>query len=373
MKALVAGAGIGGLAAAISLRAKGHDVTVLERAASLEAAGYGIALSPNAMQALAKLRLADTVLSAGAHAEHAQIRTPAGGVLNEIDFDGGGIVGVHRAELQRILLQAAGDVVLLGREVTGFRADSDGVTAVSADGSEDRGDLLVGADGINSAVRAQLHGPGELRYAGHSGWRASVSFDDPSLRARVSETWGRGARFGLVPIGNGRLYWFVAESAPAGAPPPPEGPKRAFQHRFRDWHHPIPAVIDSTDEQGLSRTDVFDRKPLKRWGEGRVTLLGDAAHPMTPNLGQGAGQALEDAVILGNRLADERDPEAGLRAYEAQRIPRTTTIVRLSWQLGRMAQLENPLAIRARNALLKATPRRVQQKQNRRVISVSLD
>jgi 2-polyprenyl-6-methoxyphenol hydroxylase-like FAD-dependent oxidoreductase len=133
-----------------------------------------------------------------------------------------------------------------------------------------------------------------------------------------SETWGPGARFGLIPIGGGRLYWFTAEDAPDGAPLP-DAPLEEIRRRFSGWHDPIAAVVDATEEATLSRTFVYDRPPAKRWGEGRVTLLGDAGHPMTPNLGQGAAQALEDAVVLGAELGRGGEPAEALRRYEARR------------------------------------------------------
>ena len=229
------------------------------------------------------------------------------------------------------------------------------------------GDLLIGADGVRSTVRAQLKGDEPLRFAGYLGWRAAIEFDDPSLAGRFSESWGPRLRVGLITLGGERLYWFVSERAPEDALLP------ADSHAYlvgllQDWHEPIPAVAAATPTGALTRLPIHDRPPGKEWGAGRVTLLGDAAHPMTPNLGQGAAQALEDAVVLRATLRRERDGIVALRAYEAARIPRTAMIVKRSWQLGRVAQLANPLACRLRNAAVKATPARVQRRQQELVI-----
>jgi 2-polyprenyl-6-methoxyphenol hydroxylase-like FAD-dependent oxidoreductase len=375
MRALVVGGGIGGLAAAIALRRVGLDVTVFEQAHEFERVGYGFGLSPNALLALERLHLAEAVRMRGARAERVLIRRWDGELINEVRVGelGWEMLGVHRADLQLVLQEAAGDTLRLDSRCDGFAEEASGAKVMLADGSEERGDLLVGADGINSAIRKQLHGAGELRYAGHVAWRAAIAFEDERLRGTMTESWGSGARFGLVPIGHGRLYWFVAERGPPNAAPAPGGAKAALLRRFADWHEPIRAVIEATDEAVISKTDVYDRKPLASWGRGHVTLLGDAAHPMTPNLGQGAAQALEDAVVLANRLRATSDAEAALRAYEAKRIPRTAEIVRRSWQLGRIAQVQSPLGRRVRDLLFRATPQRIQRAQQERVIRVDLD
>jgi 2-polyprenyl-6-methoxyphenol hydroxylase-like FAD-dependent oxidoreductase len=181
------------------------------------------------------------------------------------------------------------------------------------------------------------------------------------------ETWGRGVRFGFVDIGEGRAYWFVSESV-AEAAQPPESPKRSFLRRFTDWHDPIARIIEATPEEAITRTLVYDRKPIDRWGEGRITLLGDAAHPMTPNLGQGASQALEDAAVLGKTAREHGEPEPLLREYERRRIKRANTIVRRSWQTGRVAQARNPLVCAVRNAALRVTPARIQKSQQQRLL-----
>jgi 2-polyprenyl-6-methoxyphenol hydroxylase-like FAD-dependent oxidoreductase len=282
------------------------------------------------------------------------------------------VVGVHRADLQDVLVDATGGAdVRLGVACTGFEESSDAVAAVLGDGSEIEGDVLVGADGIRSAVRAQLKGDEPLRYAGYFGWRAVIDFDDPAVTDTFTESWGPMLRVGLVTIGHGRLYWFVSELGPEDAPLPVD-PNAHFGDRLRDWHEPIPAVVAATPPDTLTRLPIHDRTPLKEWGRGRVTMLGDAAHPMTPNLGQGAAQALEDAVALVDALSEIAEPVAALRSYERSRIPRTTMIVNRSRQLGRFAHLRKPVACRIRDALMKATPDRVQRHQQELVIQPGL-
>src|SRR5919202_6961116 len=249
MRVLVVGAGIGGLGVAIALHRAGHEPIVFERAGALEAVGAGIALSANAMEACEHLGVADELRRRGLVARRARIRNPGGRVLAEIPYAERGweMVGVHRADLQQTLLGALPDgVVRLGRACVGVERDGSRVAVRLEGGEAEEGDVLVGADGLRSIVRASLFGEEPLRYSGQVGWRAVSAFPADRLDSTFSETWGPGRRFGLVPIGPDRLYWFVAENAEEGAPPAPE-PKDDFRRRFADWHDPIPEVVEGTD------------------------------------------------------------------------------------------------------------------------------
>jgi 2-polyprenyl-6-methoxyphenol hydroxylase-like FAD-dependent oxidoreductase len=283
------------------------------------------------------------------------------------------LLGIHRADLQEVLLGAAGcERVRLGAQCTGLAASDQRVTAKLADGSEEEGDLLIGADGIDSVVRGALLGEAAPRYSGYAGWRAVADLDLPELRGIVSETWGPRDRFGLVPIGAGRLYWFVSESVPHGSRPHAR-PKEEFLRRFASWHDPIPRVVEATPEDALSRTFVYDLRPLREWGRGRVTLLGDAAHAMAPNLSQGAAQSLEDAVVLGRELERGDGVEAALRRYEARRRKRANGLIRASRQAGWLAQRKTAAGCAVRDALVRALPEPVGNAQQARLVAADLD
>jgi 2-polyprenyl-6-methoxyphenol hydroxylase-like FAD-dependent oxidoreductase len=359
MRAAIVGGGIGGLAAAVALRRVGVDTVVFERAERMDPLGAGLTLSPNAVRALARLGLAANVRAVAASGRELEVKTAAGTSLMRIKLDDSReMLGVHRADLQRVLLDAAGEVRLDNdvREVDEIAGDVD---------------FVVGADGIESTVRAQLHGPDAPREAGYVGWRAVCEFDDDRVRGRFTETWGCGERVGLIPIGGGRVYWFVAES---GRPRDYErfSVRDQFAKRLADWHAPIPAVIAATRDDALSWTEILWRKPLKTWGRGRITLLGDAAHAMTPDLGQGAGQALEDAVVLAACVRDGPDVEASLRRCEAERIGRTTRIVKRSRQFGRLASASRGWTCALRDALVAHTPASVQARQQAHVLDYEL-
>jgi 2-polyprenyl-6-methoxyphenol hydroxylase-like FAD-dependent oxidoreductase len=364
LQAIIIGGGIGGLTAAIALRQVGVAAVVYERAPNLEEVGAGLSLWTNAMLALSTLGLAEAVRVAGGPVEQSQVRTWDGRVLAAMPVGqvsaklGSKPVCIHRADLQRVLLEALGEgVVQLGLECTGFRQDEAGVIARFTNGKEAWADLLVGADGLHSAVRAHLLGHEKPRYAGYTCWRGTTLYDDPALSGGISfVSWGRGREFGALSIGRGRVYWFGTTNAPEGSPDPPIGRKQEVLETFRGWHSPIEALIEATAPDAILRNDVYDHKPVQGWGEGRVTLLGDAAHPMTPNLGQGACQAIEDAVVLARCLARETGVASALRKYERERRARTAFISRMSWRNGQMERWENPLACGVRNALVGLLP-----------------
>lgn len=367
MRAVVVGAGIGGLAAAISLERAGVEPIVVERAPELLDVGFGLVLQANAVTALKELGLGDALAAHGQRVGRAEIRNPRGDLLTLIDYEAHGwdAYGILRSELQRTMLDAVpAGRLRLGATCTG--ASEDGT--VLLDGGEAvAGDVVVGADGIRSAVRRSLFGDEALRYGGHRAWRAGTRFDSELVRDRFVEVWGVGGGFGFGPAGEGRVYWYCFERVPENGPAP-DSPRDAFLRRYGDWLEPIPALIESTDPDAIVPAFTYDRRPSKTWGRGRITLLGDAAHPMKPNIGQGAAQALEDAVVLGACLAGASDAEAGLREYERRRIRRANSIVRTSRQAGQAAEVRSALGARVRDAFFKALPDRVALAKQRRIM-----
>jgi 2-polyprenyl-6-methoxyphenol hydroxylase-like FAD-dependent oxidoreductase len=373
MKAIVIGAGIGGLSAAIALRRAGVEALVFERTRELKELGAGLSLTANATKALNGLGLTDALRGIGIPIGVAEIRAWRGEVLSRIptwqldEKMGARSAAVHRADLQGALLRELGDeAVRLGAACRGFEQEGEGVRAFFDDGTEERADLLVGADGLRSTIRRGLLGDGNPRYAGYTAWRAVVAPEDELVPADEAwEVWGRGVRFICTQIGRGRVYWAVSKNAPEGEHDVSTGAaKDALLELCAGWLEPVEELIAATEKAAILRTDIYDRDPVrKRWGKGRVTLLGDAAHPMTPDLGQGACQAIEDAIALVECLEKRENIEAALELYEARRTRRTAALVRGSRRVGRIAQLQNPLACCLRDAALRAFPSRLQMKQ----------
>ncbi len=365
-RALVIGGGIGGLTAARALSRAGLEVKVFERAPSLEKiqVGGAIHLWHNGMSGLQRLELGEQVRALGGPAavvKTAEMRNWQGKLLTswspmEVEQKvGAPTVGVIRPQLHRVLVGAVDDGVLeLGRECVGFSQDGEGVVAAFADGSSERGDVLIGADGLRSAVRGTLLGDEELRFARYASWQALCNYEDDAAPVGLFWiVWGPGARFLFYRVSAEQLYWEGIFATDAGGSDPPGGRKAAVAAKFAGWVHPVEAIIAATDEAAIGRSDVYDRPPTKRWGEGRVTLLGDAAHPMTNAAGQGANTTIEDAVVLGSRLASSGgDATAGLRAYEQERIGRTARIANLAWRLTAFSRWSGPVAWRARDRII---------------------
>lgn len=368
--AVVAGAGIGGLAVAGGLLRAGWRVTVLESTEAFAPVGAAITLSPNAVKAMDWLGLGDRLRGRAVAQGAAGLRTAGGRWLMRSRVEvlrerfGVPAFALHRADLHRLLLDSArGAELRTGHRVTGLRQDGGRVTASIATpsgSSELEARVLIGADGIHSVVReAVVPGHAGPAYAGYVTWRGVV---DAAAVARigvpesVAESWGRGERFGIVPLADGQVYWFATASGPLGTGS--DDDLAAVTDRFAGWHPPIPQLLAATDPEKLLRHDIaYLRDPLPTYARGRVALLGDAAHAITPDLGQGGALALEDATVLVRALGDQPDDvPAALAAYDAARRTRTQKLVRVSAQVGRIAQWHDPAAAGLRNLLVGLVP-----------------
>ncbi|MFD0684951.1 FAD-dependent monooxygenase [Actinomadura fibrosa] len=367
--AIVAGAGIGGLAAAIGLLRGGWDVTVLERAPELREAGAGWSFAPNALRAAdalgvgAEFRACSVPTEAGA-----TMRRPDGAYLMRFRPDADPpLLANHRAELQRVLARhVPAERIRTGAEVTGVRQDGDGVTVTCRDGGEVRADLLVGADGIHSAVRrgAWPDAP-EPVYQRILCWRGVT---EPGAVRSVHgfQTWGRGARFGAHPLNGERVFWFLTVRQ--------EEQGLRFDDdlgevsaRTRGWHEPIPALLAATRPEAVLRHDIYDLDPLPSYVKGRVALLGDAAHAMTPFLAQGACQALEDAVVLAAETAGAGDVAQALDRYDAARRPRARQVQRMARTDPRLSLSTSPVTYRLMTAMTRLASSGVARRKSARL------
>lgn len=357
--AVVIGAGIGGLTAAVALRLRGWRVTVCERAESLEPVGAGIAIAPNALTALDALGVGDRVRELSALQGDAGIRRTDGGWIYRTSAEalverfGRPTVLLLRAELVRLLVDRLGaDAVRTGTAVR--RADP-GTGRVETTAGDLDADLVVAADGIGSATRAALFPghPGPV-YTGLTSWR--IIAPRPDGPCPMGELWGRGLVFGMAALAHGRMYCYATARAPAGATAPDE--RAELARLFAGWPDPIPRLIASASPDRVIRTDLccLDT-PLPAYHRGRIALLGDAAHAMTPHLGQGACQAIEDAMVLAHVVSAGGDPADRLPEYTAARLPRATAIARRSRRIGRLAAWSNPLAVAARDLAMSAAAR----------------
>ncbi|MEU6234299.1 FAD-dependent monooxygenase [Kitasatospora sp. NPDC047058] len=378
-QAIVIGGGIGGLTAALALHRQGVPVTVHERAASLEPVGAGLALAPNALRALDRLGVGDRLRALATPHPAVGVRHPSGRWLArtgtaafEAHF-GDTIAAVARAEVIDALVDAlpagtvrtgsaaelvdpgdAGDPGAAGDPGSPGSPGRPGRPAVvrTADGEATAG-LVVAADGIRSASRGLLfpHHPGP-RYSGFTTWRTIVATPG-RLPAAAGEVWGRGRLAGIVPLARDRVYLYGAALAPAGARAADGDERAELLRHYGTWCAPVPELLAAADPARVLRHDVWElADPLPAHHRGRVALLGDAAHAMCPFQGQGACQAVEDAVVLAAGVGPGADPAAGLPGYTAARLPRTTGIVTGSRRVGALIARRSPAAVLLRDTAL---------------------
>ncbi len=359
MKIAVVGAGIGGLAFAVAARQKGHEVTVLERRAAFSDEGAGIVLGPNVMAALAPLNLAQEIIKAARPVQEMRITDAKGVLLARTRYRSASLPhsaqAIHRSRLHHILRDAFDGTLLLN---TAVRSVEPGT--IHLEEAKITADLIVGADGIRSSVREALHPGLQPRYSGTTCWRfvAEGCWSD-----HVTEMWGVGKRVGVVPLAADQTYVFLTLNAPRRAPAPFQTLEE-FRQLWAEFKGPARGALDSLDDLAkLLHNDLEDGLP-QTWQKPGVVLIGDAAHAVTPNLGQGAGLAIEDACCLASLLEQPR----ALERYEKLRRPRASWILDRSYSVGKMAQLQAPWLCWLRNKAVSWTPGWVNQAAMQRII-----
>jgi 2-polyprenyl-6-methoxyphenol hydroxylase-like FAD-dependent oxidoreductase len=322
------------------------------------------------MQLLGRLGVADAVVAAGVLVEGGELHDARAGLLQRVDFSdttaryGAPTVAIHRQRLHAVLAAALPpDRLHLAAKCVGVETTEGRARIRFADGGAVDAGLAVGADGLRSIARAHVAPAARLRYSGQTSWRGIADFALPAGTVTSREIWDAGRRFGYAPVAPGEIYWFATLDAPAGEADPPLGAVARLAQRFAAFPDPVGALIAATDAERVVRTDMHDVEPFRGWSRGRVVLLGDAAHATTPNLGQGAAQAIEDAWVLADRVAALGTGDAALRAYEAVREPRARHVTLRSRQLGRVAHAAHPLARALRNAALRWTPASVARRE----------
>jgi 2-polyprenyl-6-methoxyphenol hydroxylase-like FAD-dependent oxidoreductase len=366
MRAIVAGAGVGGLTTAIALRRRGVEVEVLEAGSRTRISGGGLGIASNATKVLTGLGVDLAGAGVGRVCEQFHLRTASGRPLRELPIRsiteelGSPVVNVRRADLVALLRNALGTPVRHGIRVVRYDRVGDGVRVTCSDGRIRTGDLLVGADGIRSAVRTQVAGPAPVHEYGYVCWIATVRFAHPRLPAGgAAHYWGNGRRFGLIDIGDGHAYWWGTKNTSRWT-----GSKDEILRCFDGWADEVCRAVALTPETEIVGVTAQDRPFLESWGDGPVTLVGDAAHPMLTSLSQGAGAAIEDGYALAHHLAAEGDVVAGLRRYEEARRDRTRWLVSASRRLSRVEQWTNPVATGLRDFAIRHLPQAAVRRQN---------
>lgn len=363
-KITILGGGIGGLSTAIALQKIGLDVVVYESAPQIKPLGAGLALAANAIKSLQEIGLYEKILPYGKLLDKLIILDQLGGIITQTDTSkirslyGIDNFTIHRADLHKVLVEALKpNTLILGKSLKSFKQNSASVQLEFTDGSSADTQYLIAADGINSLVRQQLLPKSEKRYSGYTCWRGVVDTSLAKVDYNIAtETWGTKGRFGIVPLKGNRTYWFATVNAEKNSQKMKDMSPIGLKLQFANYHEPIADLLLNTSGDKMIWSDIYDIAPVKQFAFNNILLLGDAAHATTPNMGQGACQAIEDAVHLMYILKKETELQKAFKLFEAKRVKKTSWIITNSSRIGKIGQLENPILIAARNAALRLAP-----------------
>jgi len=365
----IIGAGIAGLSTAIALDRIGKKVMLFEAAEQIKAVGAGLGMGANAIRAFDKLGIKESVINQGRFLQSFTIFSHKGRKISQTDSSalskkyGADNFTIHRAELHALLSSKINQQnIHTNKKVIDIQQNNDSILLTFKDGSSHDTHYVIAADGIHSAIRSKLLADTKPRYAGYTCWRAVIENDKLNI-SETSETWGPKGRFGIAPLAANKVYWFACISAPENDIRFANFKVADLLQQFKDFHDPIPAILENTKDDDLLWNDIIDLKPLSQYAYGNILLIGDAAHATTPNLGQGACQAVEDAVILADEISKAEDTGSAFRNFQKRRLKRTHFITDTSWRIGRMAQIKNPLLAVLRNILIRLIPQSINEKQ----------
>lgn len=348
----IIGAGIGGLTTALALKKRGLSPIVYEAAGEIRPVGAGIMMANNAMQVFKNIGIDKQIESAGNYISKMQItdaRLRDISVVSFKPFEEKYVVrnvAIHRGVLQRILAEHIGfENIVLGKRLERIGSD-DQFTLHFQDNTTSRTDILIGADGIKSVVRDQLITKGELRSAKQICWRGLCEYDLPEkFHHSGVEAWGKGTRFGFTKIDKKKVYWYAVVSEHLA--------KDDFTVLFSEYNQEVKNIIAATPSDQIIKNEIIDLKPISVWQDKNVCLIGDAAHATTPNMGQGACQAVEDAYVLGKLMDSGLSLEKTFKQYQKIRLKKAHMIVNNSKLLGKVSHWENSFGIGIRNFFMR--------------------
>lgn len=378
-KGIIIGAGIGGLTTAIALAQKGIQVKIFERASEIKEVGAGVWIAPNGMKIFDKLGIAQEISTAGKILKRISVVDLNYKPISFIDADEieakhqFATIAIHRATLQKILASKVNDEhIYLNKEFKGYEQNDNRVTVFFEDGSSEEADFLICADGLNSKARNQMLGPQNLRDSGQICWRFTTAFDLPSNEEdNMYEVWAnsKGLRVGYSKIDEKRVYVYITNAKTGSNSEKGANAKKHLLEICKPFSKTLIDLIEAVEEKEIIQTDLFDFKPIQKWTDRRVVLIGDAAHATTPNLGQGACQAIEDAWFLAEELCTHNNIETSLVNFQKRRIEKATFITNTSWLFSQMTNTSGLMKAIVK-MVLRATPASVNKKQLDRIYSV---
>lgn len=371
MDITIIGAGIGGLSTALALKRANIPFKVYESAAELKAVGAGIIIANNAMQVYRHLGIHHQIMEPGNRISaitltKADFKTLSNQSLEPFEKHYGlSNIAIHRADLHQVLIREVGlENIVLNKRLLNIEKLTQGYTLQFEDGTRVDTDYVIGADGIKSKVRQELFAESQLRNSGQICWRGLTEFDLPAeYQHSITEALGKGKRFGFLKINRTQVYWYLLANEGAG------DEHSDLSQQVKDFHPLAGQLLKATPKEQILFAPLYDLKPIHVWNTETACLIGDAAHATTPNLGQGACQAIEDAYVLGELLKKYSIEEA-FKKYPLIRKAKAHGIVRTSWTFGKIAQASNPIIIAIRNFLFKSMPPSVNQKQLAQIFSL---
>lgn len=378
-KGIIIGAGIGGLTTAIALAQKGIQVQIYERASEIKEVGAGVWIAPNGMQIFDKLGIAQEVAAAGTKLKRISVvdlNYKPISVIDGAEIEAKhqfGTIAIHRATLQQILASKVNPEHLhLNKAFKHYEQNGTAVTVYFEDGSTAVADFLICADGLKSKARIQMYGPQNLRDSGQTCWRFATAFDLPKEEQdNMYEVWAntKGLRVGYSKIDDKRVYVYITNNKKHAASHIDKNIKNYLLAICKPFSKTLTDLLEAVDEKEIIQTDLFDFKPIQKWTDNRVALIGDAAHATTPNLGQGACQAIEDAWVLAEEVSANANIEISLVNFQKRRIEKATFITNMSWLFSQMTNTSGLMKTIVK-MVLRATPAAVNRKQLDRIYSV---
>lgn len=372
MKILINGGGIAGLTAAIALHKLGIETIVFESANEIKPVGAGLVIQSNAIKALEYLGIDDEIIQSANPINQLAILDEKGKVIknqkpssaNRELFAG---LAIHRHTLHQILKSYLPESIFFtNKKAISFSEKNEKVILQFEDGSFAEGDYLISADGINSNIRQQLIPDSKPRYAGYFCWRSVIDNKNPQI-TEATETWGSKGRFGIVPINENKLYWYATINSCYFDVKINHYSLKNLQEHFDSYHKLVGQTLEKSSDEKLIKNHICDIKPLSRFAFDKVLLIGDAAHATTPNLGQGACQAIEDVMFLHQEIASGKSIPSAFKSFENRRIEKTKFIIETSRKLGAIGQIENKFLIALRNMIFKLTPEFVTEYQFKKI------
>ncbi|UKN02521.1 FAD-dependent monooxygenase [Paracrocinitomix mangrovi] len=365
----ILGGGIAGLTTAIGLNKLGVDFKVFESVKELKNVGAGLIMAPNALKALEYIEVSTKVKAAGKMMNGLSIKKQNGHLLQATDINkidsSYNYLAIHRADLHQVLMDELKEgQLVLGERSKEINLSNNKYIITFENGLQHSCDYVIVAEGIQSNLRQQIFPDVQMRYAGYSCWRGITNYAGIDI---ASETWGKNGRFGIVPLSKDRVYWFAVVSCKENDEVFASYTASQIAEHFKGYHQPVKELISTTDDTAILWNSISDLKPSNQYAKEGICFIGDAIHATTPNMGQGACMAIEDAAMLTECLSKTGNFLEAFKLFEGKRIDRTHFIVNQSWKIGRLAQSRNPLLASFRNMAIKLIPSKIQQKQLNKV------